>query len=69
MDLSMDGKLVASITGEITVFEIGRFGNVSSGANEYTRMYFQIVDFIGVFGTADYDNAQISTAGSPLVIR
>jgi hypothetical protein len=64
IELSMNGALVASIVGENTVFKVGHFGNTNSGANEYTQMHLQIVDFVGVFGTADYDNVHIIT-GNP----
>jgi len=65
IDLSMNGVSVASIHGEITVIPIGMFSNTISGATQSTEFHIQIVDFIGVFGTADYDNVQILVPTSP----
>jgi len=64
IDLTMNGAAVASIVGEATVIPAGVFGNTKSGADEWTQMHLQLVDFIGVFGTVDYDNVQISSVGA-----
>jgi len=61
VDVYMDGNLIGSITGQATVLFTQYF----------IDMFFNIVDFNGAAGTADFDNLQISTGGlvlTPIII-